>query len=111
MKIGIRDASFNRWALSSSATGIKFRGRSFSESTGEDTDSVMGSSRTGITGDVLGKGTEYGLGSAKFSGIGGLLQGVCFRWGEVTWSKAAWMGVASGDGEHDERGSIIIGRM
>ena len=84
MKTGIKDASFGKWALSNSATGIEFRGRSFSESTGEDTGSVKGSSRIGVKSDVLGRGTEYGLGSNRFSGIGGLLQRGCSHWGEVT---------------------------
>ncbi len=84
MKTGIKDASFGKWVLSNSATGIKFRGRSFSESAGKDTGSVKGLSRTGVTGDILGRGMEYGLGSDRFSRIGGLLQRDCSRWGKVT---------------------------
>ena len=84
MKTGIKVASFGKWALSNSATGIEFRGRLFSESTGEDTGSVKGSSKTGVTGDILGRETEYGLGSDRFSGIGGLLQRDRSHWGEVT---------------------------
>ena len=53
--IGIRDASLGRWAFNSSATGMEFKGREFSESMGDGAGTTGASSRTGITGDVLGK--------------------------------------------------------
>ena len=52
MMIGIKDASSGKQAFNSSATGIEFRGKLFSESIGNSVDSVGTSSRTGITGEV-----------------------------------------------------------
>ncbi len=56
----------------SSATGLEFRGKSFSESMGDGVDSAGASSRTGITGEVRGRGrgTEYGLGRVSSLGTG-----------------------------------------
>ena len=72
MIIGIKDASSGRQVFNSLATGIEFRGRSFSESTGDGVDSVGTSSRTGVTGEVRGRGrgTEYSLGRVSSLGMG-----------------------------------------
>ncbi len=93
MTIGIRDASSGKCALMSSATGMEFRDKSFSKSMGDGAGPTEVSSRTGVTGNVLGKrrGTEYGFGRVKFSGIGWSAKIDSFCWGEVTRSSAAWM--------------------
>ncbi len=72
MMIGIKYASSGKQVFNSSATGIEFRGKLFSESIGDGMDSVGTLSRTGITGEVRGRGrgTEYGLGRVSSLGMG-----------------------------------------
>ena len=72
MMIGIKDASSGKQVFNSSATGIEFKGKSFSESIGNGVDSTSTSSRTGITGEVRGRGRgmEYGLGRVSSLGMG-----------------------------------------
>ena len=72
MIIGIKDASSGKQVFNSSATGIEFRGKSFSESIGDGMDSVGTLLRTGVTGEVRGRGrgTEYGLGRVSSLGMG-----------------------------------------
>ena len=67
---GIRDASSGKKAFCISATGIEFRGRSFSESIGDGGEPTGASSKTGVTGEVRGSGVEYGLGRANSVGSG-----------------------------------------
>ena len=50
--IGISDASSDGYAFHSLATGIEFKGRSFSESIGDGGESAGASSTTGVTGEV-----------------------------------------------------------
>ncbi len=72
MIIGIKDASSGRQVFNSSATGIEFRGKSFSKSMGDGMDSVGTLSRMGVTGEVRGRGRgmEYGLGRVSSLGMG-----------------------------------------
>ena len=67
---GISDAFSGRKAFCISATGIKFRGKSFSESMGDSGEPTGASSKTGVTGEVRGSGVEYGLGRANSVGSG-----------------------------------------
>ncbi len=92
---------------------MEFRGKSFSESMGNSTGSTGVSSRTGVTGDVLGKGrgTEYGFGRIKSFGIGWSAKIDGFCWGEVTRSKTACIGVFTGEGEDERLRSMVIGRI
>ena len=70
----VRDAPSGKKAFWISATGIEFRGRSFSESIGDGGEptgaSSSASSKTGVTGEVTGSGIEYGLGRANSMGSG-----------------------------------------
>ncbi len=66
----ISDASSGKKAFCISATGIEFRGRSFSESIGDGGEPTGASSKTGVTGEVRGSGVEYGLGRANSMGSG-----------------------------------------
>ena len=50
--MGISDASSGKKVFRSSATGIEFKGRSFSESIGDGGESTGASSRTGVIGEV-----------------------------------------------------------
>ncbi len=90
--------------------GMEFRGKSFSESMGDGTGSTGISSRTGVTGDILGKGrdTEYGFGRVKSFGIGWSAKIDGFCWGEVTRSKTACIGVFTGKGEDEWPRSMVI---
>ncbi len=111
--ISIRDTSSGRWAFNSLATGMEFKGREFSESMGDGAGTTGVSSRTGVTGDVLGKGmgVEYGFGRVKSFGIG-CSDGIDdLHLGEVTLFNAAWMGVFTGEGEDGRSMSMVIGLM
>ena len=68
--MGIRDASSGKKAFHILATGIEFRGRSFSESIGDGGELTGASSRTGVIGEVRGSGMEYGLGRVNSVGSG-----------------------------------------
>ena len=97
---GIRDASSGKKAFRISATGIEFRGRSFSESIGDGA-----SSKTGVTGEVRGSGVEYGLGRVSSVGSGWSAKVDSFDWEEVTWFRAAWIGVSgvsTGEGASED---------
>ena len=65
----VRDAPSGKKAFCISATGIEFRGRSFSESIGDGGEPTDALSKTGVTGEVLGSGVEYGLGRAQLHGF------------------------------------------
>ena len=95
---GISDASSGKKAFRSSATGIEFKGRSFSESIGDGGESAGASSKTGVTGEVRGSGVEYGLGRVSSLGIGWSAKMDSLDWDEVTWFRAAWIGVSTGEG-------------
>ncbi len=84
MIMGIKDASSDRKAFLSSATGIEFKGRSFSESIGDGGESADTSSRTGVIGEVRGSGVEYGAGRVNSLGIGWSTGIDSFDWDEVT---------------------------
>ncbi len=82
----VRDASFDANAFLSSATGIEFRGMSFSESMGDGGEPMGTLSSTGIVGEV--QGSEYGLG--RDNGLSAWLAKTVNRAGAgVTWSRAA----------------------
>ena len=96
-----------------SATGIEFRGKSFSESIGNGGEPTGASLSTGVTGEV--RGSEYGLGrvsdwsawSAKTVNRGGA---------GVTWSRAAqifvsWESTAAGEDGDKRPDSMVMGRM
>ena len=83
----IIDTSFGEKAFLSSATGIEFRGRSFSESMGDGREPTGASSNTGVTGEVRGR--EYGLGRVSSVDLGWSAKVVSLAWAGVTWSKAA----------------------
>ena len=91
----ISDASSGKKAFCISATGIEFRGRSFSESIGNGGEPTGALSKTGVTGEVRGSGVEYGLGRANSVGSGWSAAKIdSFDWDEVTWFRAAWIGVS-----------------
>ena len=91
---GINDASSGRKAFRILATGIEFRGRSFSKSIGNGREPTGASSRTGVIGEIRGSGMEYGLGRVSSVGSGWSVKVESFDRGEVTWFKAAWIGVS-----------------
>ena len=91
---GISDASSGRKAFCISATGIEFRGRSFSESIGDGGEPTGTSSRMGVIGEIRGSGMEYGLGRVSSVGPGWSAKVDSFDWDEVTWFRAAWIGVS-----------------
>ncbi len=95
---GISDASSGKKVFRSSATGIEFKGRSFSESIGDGGESTGASSRTGVTGKVRGSDVEYGLGRVSSMGFGWSAKVDSLDWDEVTWFRAAWIGVSTGKG-------------
>ncbi len=95
---GICDASSDEKAFRSLATGIEFRGRSFSESIGDGGESTGASSKTGVTGEVRGSGVEYSLGRVSSVGFRWSAKVDSFDWDEVTWFRAAWMGVSTDEG-------------
>ena len=72
MMIGTKDASSGKQVFNSLATGIEFRAKLFSESIGDGVDSAGTLSRTGVTGEVRGRGrgTEYSLGRVSSLGMG-----------------------------------------
>ena len=98
-----------------SATGIEFRGKSFSESMGDGGEPTGTSSSTGITDEVRGR--EYGLG--RVSDWSAWSAKTVNRAGAgVTWSRAAWIFVSwesttAGAGEDGDKwlDSMVIGRM
>ena len=94
----ISDASSGKKAFCILATGIEFKGRSFSESIGDGGELIGASSRTGVIGKVRGSGVEYGLGRVNSVGSGWSAKVDSFDWDEVTWFRAAWMGVSTGEG-------------
>ena len=91
---GINDASSGRKAFRISTTGIEFRSRSFSESIGDGGEPTGASSRTGVIGEIRGSGVEYGLGRVSSVGSGWSAKVESFDQAEVTWFKAAWIGVS-----------------
>ena len=91
---GINDVSSGKKAFRSSATGIEFKGRSFSESIGDGGESTGASSKTGVTGEVQGSDVEYSLGRVSSLGIGWSAKVDGLDWDEVTWFRAAWIGVS-----------------
>ncbi len=91
---GISDASSGKKAFRISATGIEFRGRSFSQSMGDGGEPIGASSKTGVTSEVRGSGIEYGLGRVSSVGSGWSAKVDSFDWDEVTWFRAAWIGVS-----------------
>ncbi len=96
---GICEVSSDEKAFRSSATGIEFRGRSFSESIGNSGESTGALSKTGVTGEVRGSCVEYGLGRVSSVGFRWSAAKVdSFDWDEVTWFRAAWMGVSMSEG-------------
>ncbi len=92
---------------------MEFRGKSFSKSMGNGAGSTGISLRMDITGDVRGKGrgTEYSLGRVNSFRIGWSAKVNSLCWGEVTWSKAACMGMLTGEGEETQPRSMVISRM
>ena len=81
----ISDASSGKKAFCILATGIEFRGRSFSESIGDGGEPTGASSKTGVTGEVRGSDVEYGLGRANSVGSGWSVAKVdSLDWDEVT---------------------------
>ena len=91
---GISDASFDKKAFHILATGIEFRGRSFSESIGDGGEPTGALSRTDVIGEVQGNGVEYGLGRVSSVGSGWSAKVDSLDWDEVTWFRAAWIGVS-----------------
>ena len=86
----VRDAPSGKKASCISATGIEFRGRSFSESIGDGGEPTGASSKTGVTGKVIGSGVKYGLGRVSSVGSGlPAAKVVSLNWDEVTWFRAA----------------------
>ena len=89
-KTVVRDVSFGTNTFLSLATGIEFRGKSFSESMGDGGEPMGASSSTGVIGEV--RGSEYGLGRDSSVGLGRSVWStkVDSRAGAgVTWSRAA----------------------
>ena len=81
----VSDAPSGKKVFCSSATGIEFRGRSFSESIGDGGKPTGASSKTGVTGEVQGSGVEYGLGRANSAGFDWSVAKVdSLDWDEVT---------------------------
>ena len=115
----IIDVSSGAKAFLSSATGIKFRGRSFSESMGDGGEPTGASLSTGVTGEVRGR--EYGLGrdsSVDPDWSAWSTKVDSHAWAGVTWSKAAWSRVSwvstdegAGEGGDKRPWSMVIGRM
>ncbi len=104
----ISDASSGEKAFRSLATGIEFRGRSFSESIGDGGEPTGASSKTGITGEVRGSTVEYGFGRVSSMGLGWSAKVDSLAWDEVTWSRAAWIRVSrvstdEGAGEGEDK--------
>ena len=100
--IGISDASSGGYAFHSSATGIEFKGRSFSEPIGDGGESAGASSKMGVTGEVRGSGVGYDLGKVCSFEIGWLAKIDNPAWEEVTWFRAAWFGVSTDKGTGED---------
>ena len=96
-----------------SATGTEFRGKSFSESMGDDGEPIGASLSTGVAGEVRGR--EYGLGSDSSVGRAWSAKTVSRAGAGVTWSRTAWIFVSweSTAGEDDDKrpDSMVMGWM